>query len=98
MVFERYFEWALRLVDSRAAAHDEELTREIATHLEMHIEDNIRDGMCPSQARRYALIKLGGLRQAIEACHDVRRPNPLFNLLTGLLRFVLTFNMRRIGR
>jgi hypothetical protein len=32
----------------------------------MHIEDNIRAGMSPQEARRQALIKLGGVEQTKE--------------------------------
>jgi len=40
------------------------------SHLQMQIEDNIRDGMTAEQARRQALLKSGGLQTAREAYHD----------------------------
>jgi hypothetical protein len=40
---------------------DRELAEELESHLQMHIEDNIRSGMTLEQARRDALIKSGGL-------------------------------------
>src|SRR5215813_5327865 len=40
-----------------------ELDEELAAHLELHIEDNLRAGMSTAEARRQALIKLGGLEQ-----------------------------------
>jgi putative ABC transport system permease protein len=40
-----------------------DLDAELATHLELHIADNLRAGMSPAEARRQALIKLGGLDQ-----------------------------------
>src|SRR5215467_32751 len=40
-----------------------ELDEELAAHLELHIDDNLRAGMSPAEARRQALIKLGGLEQ-----------------------------------
>src|SRR5262245_59017324 len=40
-----------------------DLDDELAAHLELHIADNLRAGMSPAEARRHALIKLGGLDQ-----------------------------------
>jgi hypothetical protein len=51
---------------------DRELHDELASHLEMHIEDNLRTGMPPEQARREALLKLGGLEQTKESIRDLR--------------------------
>src|ERR1700733_15766673 len=53
--------WFLRLWGiSQGARDDEQFSEEIASHLEMHIADNIRAGMTPEEARRAALVKLGG--------------------------------------
>lgn len=71
--------WARRLVENRSAARDQETARELAQHLEMHIEENLKRGMPQPEARRQALVKLGGFRQTIEACRDVRLTRwPLF--------------------
>ncbi len=43
-----------------------ELNEELASHLEMHTADNVRSGMTPEEARRDALIKLGGVEQTKE--------------------------------
>jgi MacB-like periplasmic core domain/FtsX-like permease family len=51
---------------------DRELDAEMASHLEMHIVDNLRSGMTPEAARRDALIKLGGLEQTKENYRDRR--------------------------
>src|ERR1700680_2038308 len=45
---------------------DRELTDELDSHLQFHIEDNLRAGMSPGEARRNALIKLGGVEQTKE--------------------------------
>jgi predicted permease len=50
--------------------HERELAEELESHLQMHIEDNLRLGMTPVEARRQALIKLGGLEQTKEICRD----------------------------
>jgi predicted permease len=43
-----------------------ELAEEFESHLEMQIEDNLRAGMTPAEARRDALMKTGGLSLAQE--------------------------------
>jgi macrolide transport system ATP-binding/permease protein len=43
---------------------------ELAAHLELHTEDNVRAGMAPEEARRQALIKLGGIDQTRQAWRD----------------------------
>jgi putative ABC transport system permease protein len=56
----------------RKRRHERELADELASHLQMHIEDNLRSGMTPEEARRQALIKLGGLEQVKEECREAR--------------------------
>jgi putative ABC transport system permease protein len=51
---------------------DRELDDEIESHVQMHIEDNLRLGLTPVEARREALIKLGGVESAKEAYRDQR--------------------------
>jgi predicted permease len=51
---------------------DSELDEEIESHLQMHIEDNLRLGLTPEKARREALIKLGGVESTKEAYRDQR--------------------------
>src|SRR6266478_7452068 len=51
---------------------DRELKAELASHLEMHIADNLRAGMTPEAARRDALLKLGGVEQTKESVRDRR--------------------------
>jgi predicted permease len=67
---------------------DRELAEEIESHLGMHIEDNIRSGMTPEQARRDALIKSGGLELAKEAYRD-RRSLPVLETIMRDLRHAL---------
>jgi macrolide transport system ATP-binding/permease protein len=42
---------------------EQELAEEMEGHLQLHIEDNLRTGMSAEEARRNALIKLGGIEQ-----------------------------------
>src|SRR5262245_51281016 len=67
---------------------DEDLAAEMQSHLEMNIEDNIRSGMTPEQARRDALIQLGGIGAAKESYRD-RRGLPWLESLAQDLRYGL---------
>lgn len=70
----------------RKTRGDAEFASEMESHLEMHIEDNLRAGMTAEEARRQALIRLGGLEQTKER-HRERRGLPLFETLVQDLRF-----------
>jgi predicted permease len=54
----------------RRRQREREMAEELESHLQMHIEDNLRSGMSPAEARRQALVKLGGLEQVKEDCRD----------------------------
>ena len=49
---------------------ERELADELESHLQLHIDDNLRAGMTPVEARRQALIKLGGIEQTKEIYRD----------------------------
>ena len=51
---------------------DSSLNRELAFHLDMEIEENLRQGMNPDEARRRAHIALGGLEQTREEYRNTR--------------------------
>jgi predicted permease len=51
---------------------EQELEDEIRSHLEMQIEDNLRLGMSPDEARYEALRKFGGVEQVKESYRDRR--------------------------
>src|SRR5580765_3662853 len=65
---------------------DRELDDEIESHLQMHIEDNLRAGMSPEEDRRQAMIKLGGIESAKEAYRD-QRGLPLLETLWQDVRY-----------
>jgi putative ABC transport system permease protein len=65
---------------------DRELAAELESHLQMHIEDNLRAGMSPKEARRQALMKLGGVEQTKESYRD-RHGLPILETLFQDLRF-----------
>lgn len=52
---------------------EQELRREFESHFQMHVDDNIRSGMTPEQARREASLKFGGLEAAKEAVRETSR-------------------------
>src|SRR5260221_13975035 len=81
--------WCLRFVALfRKERQDRELDEELESHLQMHIEDNLRSGMNPAEARRQALIKLGGVEQTKENCRD-RRGIPWFETTVQDVRYGL---------
>jgi len=51
---------------------DDELNDELRFHLEMQINQNVQRGMSGENARRAALVDIGGLQQVKESCRDIR--------------------------
>ena len=51
---------------------ERELSEEMDTHVALHISDNLRAGMSREEARRQALLALGGLEQTKEAFREQR--------------------------
>jgi predicted permease len=85
---------ALRLMGSFGKKRGErELAKELESHLQMQIEDNLRGGMAPEQARRAALLKSGGVELAKEVCRD-RRGLPALELAARDLKHALRFLLR----
>ena len=63
--------WLLRFWRfSKRDLRDREFAEEIETHLQMHLEDNLRSGMSPEQARREAILKLGGVESTTQAYRE----------------------------
>jgi len=67
---------------------DAELDVEIAAHLEMAVEEYTRQGMPPDAARRQALVRFGGVRQATERQRE-SRGLPWLDVLLQDFRFTL---------
>jgi putative ABC transport system permease protein len=57
----------------RKGWRDREIAQEFESHLQMHIDDNIRAGMSQEQARREALVKFGGMEAAKESVRQTSR-------------------------
>jgi predicted permease len=70
----------------RKHRRERELAAEMESHLQLHIEDNLRSRMSPVEARRQALIKLGGLEQTKEAWRD-RKGLPAIETLLRDFRY-----------
>src|SRR5262245_19057317 len=56
----------------RKSRKDQELTEEIDAYLEMLVEQKIKEGLDPAEARRAALIELGGREQVKEKVREAR--------------------------
>lgn len=61
----------LRALFKRAEL-DHELDEELRFHLEREMEENVRQGMSPGEARRAALRSFGGVERAKEECREAR--------------------------
>lgn len=51
---------------------DCELRDELESHLQMDVDDHVRSGLSPDEARRRALLELGGVDQVMEAYREQR--------------------------
>jgi predicted permease len=80
--------WHRVIAVFRRAPLDADLDAEIAAHLEAAIEDNLRLGLTPEEARRQALVRFGRVTQAVEH-HREARGLPLLDVLGQDLRFTL---------
>jgi len=92
----------LRLLGSRIAGFvrrrvsDEEFSRELEEHLEMLTEENLGRGMRAAEARRAAMIRLGGLTQLRETNREAHGWLWLEELL-GDLRYSLRMLQKNLG-
>lgn len=71
----------------------DDFSDELESHLAMHIEDGVRSGLSEQEARRQALIRLGGLEQAKQAYRE-RGTVPLLESLWHDIRY----GLRMMGR
>ncbi len=79
-----------------SAAHDSETAEELQYDLEMRIEDGQRRGLTYTEARRQALIQLGGIEQTMQSVRD-RRTLPAVEAILQDLRFALRQLRTRAG-
>jgi predicted permease len=65
--------WFVRIAGLfRKERSDRELSAELESNLDLHIQENLRRGMSPQEARRQALVKLGGVESVKENYRDRR--------------------------
>jgi putative ABC transport system permease protein len=67
---------------------ERELHDELSSHLQLHIDDNLLRGLSPHEARRQALLKLGGVEQTKERVRD-QQSLPFLETLLQDTRFAL---------
>jgi predicted permease len=63
---------------------DRELTEELRSHIDLLTEKKIGEGLKPEEARRAALIEVGGIEQVKERVRKVRTGRPLEDLSQDL--------------
>jgi predicted permease len=80
--------WNRIVAALRRAPLDTDLESEIASHLKAAIDENLCHGMGPEEARRKALVRFGGVVQAVEK-HREARGLPALDVLLQDLRFTL---------
>jgi predicted permease len=75
---------------------DQRLRDEIAEHLALQTEENLRSGMTPTEARRQAALKLGAA-QAIREHHHAEQSLPFIENLLFDLRYAVRMLLRSPG-
>ncbi|MGE3577959.1 MAG: ADOP family duplicated permease [Vicinamibacterales bacterium] len=73
--------WDLLSNDAGATS---DVSEELSSHLQLHMDDNLRAGMAEKEARRHALVRLGGARAIREQHDDGRRIRLVEEILQDL--------------
>ena len=77
----------------RSHRAEHEFDAELESHVTLHTEDGIRSGLTPSEARRQALIRLGGAEPTRQAYRERRTLPRIENLVRDL-----TYGMRTLSK
>jgi len=72
----------------RSAQREQETAAELEAHLQLHMDDNLRAGMTPAEARRQAVLKLGGVESTKQFCRE-RNTVPVMDNLLQDARFAI---------
>src|SRR5579859_6682316 len=97
MFMRRLRAWFSRLGEMFGRRRRErELAAEMESHLQLHIEDNLCAGMTPQEARRQALLRLGGLEQTKENYRERRGLRMLESFFQDL-RFAFRMLLKNPG-
>jgi predicted permease len=68
----------------RRSQTDQELDDELRDHIERKIEQYVAKGLPPEEARRQALLEMGGMEKRKEECRDARHVNWIQDLAQDL--------------
>jgi predicted permease len=85
--------WARLFGMLGARRREADFASELQAHIALDTDDGIRSGLAPAEARRQALIRLGGVEQTRQA-HRERRTLPLLEDLLHDLRYGLRMMAR----
>src|SRR5215475_10233502 len=75
---------------------EEQLDKEMQFHLDQHTNDLIAKGHSPKEARRLAMLALGGTEQVKEKCREARGTRWLEGMAQDL-RYAIRMLRQRIG-
>jgi putative ABC transport system permease protein len=91
---DRIREWLERLGSFfRRAQLDRDFDAEMASHLELAIDENLERGLGPAEARRQAFLRFGGSQQAREEHREARNLHFLETLLQDV-----RYSLRMLGK
>ena len=89
--------WVMRCAGLfRKEQSSREFAEEMESHILAHVDDNLRLGMSGEEARRQALLKLGGMQQLKEN-YQQRRSLPVLETLWSDIRFGLRMLRKNPG-
>ena len=90
--------WFLRLRNffSGSRGAEQDFTAEMQSNLQLHIDENLRRGMSAEEARRNALMRLGGVVQTEEIVRD-RRSLPWMESFAQDFRFAVRMLLKNPG-
>src|SRR6201991_5223369 len=90
--------WFLRLWHffGRGGSAEQDFAAEMQSNLQLHIDENLRRGMGAEEARRDALMRLGGIAQTEELVRD-RRSLPWLRSFAQGFRFASRMLLKNPG-
>jgi putative ABC transport system permease protein len=74
---------------------NQDFSAELESHVAMHVDDGLRIGLAPEEARRQALLRLGGAEQVRQAYRERARLPWLDDLVGDLLYGVRTLTRQK---